>query len=169
MDIEKVLKEYKTKKAFVETTLARIEGYRYALNNPDTWGKEYISPSREIGMPGAPTRNISSPVERLVIDKELDEETIKQWISDDESRVFPIKLEVEQIENAMKCLTKQEKYIVECKYFDNMFWRDIEISFNSHLRQQNYVSYEWLKKLNKEALQKLSPILEPFYNRFKTA
>lgn len=166
MDIEKALKEYRFKKSLVETTLARIEQYKFAIAHPEMWFKDYISSGRELGMPGAPLRNTSSPVEKFIMDKELNEETIKEWISNDESRIFITKLEVEQIDLALKSLTGQEKYLIELKYFDDMSWREIEENFNNKFKHRNNVSFEMLKKKNKEALSKVQDILKLFYNQF---
>lgn len=169
IDIEKILKEYKTKKAYVETTLARIEQYKYAIAHPEMWYKDYIPASSPLGMPGNPNGSKGSIVESYVIGKNLNEDIIKSWIEQDESRVFFKKLEIEQIDNAMKSLSKQEIYIIELKYLEGMFWKDIELSYNTQFRQKNYVTYEALKKVNKEALNKLTTILEPFYNQFRVA
>lgn len=168
MDIEKILQEYRFKKSFVETTQARIEQYKLAILHPEMWNKDYIPPSREIGMPGKPHGSgvPRSPVELFVTNKELNEDIIKEWIRDDESRIFKMMLEVEQLEKAMLCLTKQEKFIIECKYFDRMFWKNIEIIYNQQFRQQNYITVSGIRKINDEALNKLEMILEPFYNQF---
>ena len=170
MDIEKTLKEYKHKKSLVDTTLARIGQYNFAIDNPDMIADlSYSTVSRELGMPGAPLRNTSSCVERIVMEKELTIEDLREWIKDDESRIFFIKLEVEQIEIALCSLNPQEKYILELKYFDNLFWRDIEINFNNRFRGQNYVGDERLRKINKSALTEIKTILSPFYRQFKIA
>ena len=61
----------------------------------------------------------------------------------------------------------QERYIIECKHIEKMFWRDIEISFNEKFRQQNYLTVSGLKKVNRSALEIMAKILEPYYTRFK--
>lgn len=165
MDICKVLSEYKYKKSLVDTTLARIEQYKYAIAHPEVRENYFSISNRELGMPGAPLRNTSSPIEKIVTENELTEETLKEWIKEDQSRIFIIKLEIDQINGALESLTKQERSIITWKYFDNMFWKDIEINFNDDFRQKNYVSHEMLRKINKESLKKLEYILEPFYKQ----
>lgn len=167
LDISKILKEYKFKKSCVETTMARIEQYTYAINNPDLWESELLPEGREIGMPGAPLRNTSSPIERFIARKELTIDMLKDWIRDDESRIFMYKLEVEQIEKALEALTPQEKYIIELKYFSNMTWKEIEYNVNDKFK--NYISQERIRKINKESVDKLKVILEPFYMQFRVA
>lgn len=155
------------KKTIVETTIARIDQYKNAINYPELWENEFVQESKELGMPGAPLRDTSSPVERIITKKELTVEILKEWIRQDESRIFMYKLEIEQLEKALEVLTSQEKYIIECKYFNNMFWRDIELSINNNIRQTNYVTQGRLKQINKEAIDKLRIILEPFYAQFR--
>jgi hypothetical protein len=171
MNIEKVLREYKMKKAAVETTNARIEQYKWAMSHPEEWYKDYIPDSSSVlGLPGRPKGSPApSSVETFVDDKELNSDILKSWIRKEESRIFLTKLEVTQIEIALNSLNKQERYIIELKYFDDMFWRDIEVSFNGVFRAKNYVTFETLKKMNKDALSKLTIILEPFYDNFKIA
>lgn len=166
--IENALKDYKRKKSVIETTLARVENYKKAINDPESFTHIFLGSSREPGMPRSTGKNVSS-VELAITDKEEAIETLRQWIKDDQSRIYPYQIEKEQIDGALGALTIQERFIIECKYFENMFWRDIEINFNDKFRQQNYITYEGLKKMNKEALELLARILEPYYTRFKTS
>lgn len=165
MDLENILRKYKEKKAYVETTEARIEGWKYAIQHPEMWYKDYLPQGRELGMPGRPHGSAPAPTENYIIGKEITVETIKIWISQDESRIFPIKIEIEQIEKALEGLTRQERCVIELKYFENMFWRDIELSFNNLYRQKNYITDIRLKQINKDALNKLYKILKPFYEK----
>ncbi|WP_236913319.1 hypothetical protein [Clostridium sp. Cult1] len=166
--IERALRDYRRKKSVVETTLARIENYKEAISNPESFTHIFLGSPIEPGMPKG-TGSKVSPVEMAITDKEEAIETLRQWIKDDQSRIYPYQIELEQINGALGALTRQERFIIECKYFENMFWRDIEISFNDRFRQQNYITYEGLKKMNKEALELLIRILEPYYSRFKTS
>lgn len=166
MDIAKKLREYKYKKSLVDTTLARIEQYKYAIAHPELRENYFSISNREIGMPGAPLRSTASPIEKVVIENELTEEILNEWIREDSSRIFIIKLEIDQIDIALEgSLTKQERAIIKWKYFDNMFWKDIEINYNNEFRQKNYVSQERLKQTNKDSLKTLEYILAPFYKQ----
>nr|DAR08344.1 MAG TPA: Protein of unknown function (DUF722) [Caudoviricetes sp.] len=164
--IENALKDYKRKKSVVETTLARIEQYKEALNNPDSFEYVFLGSPREPGMPRG-TGGMKSSVELAVEDKEKAVELLKEWINDDYSRIYPYQIELEQINGALNALTRQERFIIECKYFEGMFWRDIEISYNDRFRQQNYITVEGIRKTNRQAIRLVARILEPYYNRFK--
>lgn len=164
--IENALRDYRRKKSVVETTLARIENYKETINNPDSFEYVFLGSPREPGMPRG-TGGKKSVVELAIEDKEEAIGLLKEWIKDDQSRIYPYQIELEQLNGALGALTKQERFIIECKYFEGMFWRDIEISFNDKFRQQNYITVSGIRKMNSEALELLARILEPYYMRFK--
>jgi hypothetical protein len=126
VQIEQLLRQYKTKKSLVESADARIKAWEHARLNPDIILENYYSmDNKEIGMPGSPNRNTSSPQERILTQRELTTNTILEWISEEQSRIFHTRLEVTQIESALNALTQQERFIIECKYFEGMNWRSI--------------------------------------------
>lgn len=142
IQLEKILREYKVKKSTVDTTNARIQAYTDAINNPElikSWS--FSANTRELGMPGAPLRNTSSPVEREVCEEMLNIDLIREWIVEDKSRIYRYNLQINIIESALKALTIQERYIIELKYFERMCWNNIEISFNEQFKQKNDVTY----------------------------
>ena len=165
--IEAALKDYKRKKSVIETALLRIENYQEAINDPESFTHIFLGSSRELGMPRS-TGKLTSSVELAITDKEKAVELLKEWIKDDKSRIYPYQIELEQINAALVALNKQERFIIECKYFEDMFWNDIELNFNNKHRQKNYITVSGLKKMNSEAIELLSEILKPYYNRFKT-
>jgi hypothetical protein len=163
LDIRDKLKLYRGKKARVETTKARIQAYQVLLEDPEIEQLGYYLSFREPGMPGS--GGGGSMVERSVIHGELTRELVKEWIKEDQSRITLLEIEVAQIEAALKSLTSWEEYIISCKYFENMFWTNIEASFNSEFPQKHDITQDRLKQMNKEALDKLEMILTPFYNQ----
>jgi len=165
--IESALKDYKRKKSVIETTLERIEVFKQAINNPEEFKGLFLGVNKEPGMPRGTNHN--SEVEIKVLTKEQEIELLKEWIKDDQSRIYLYQIELEQINGALNALTDQQRFIIECKYFEGMFWRDIEITFNDKFRQQNYITYEGLKKMNKESIELMAEILEPYYTRFKAS
>lgn len=166
--IEDALKDYKRKKSVIETTKERIKIFQDAINNPEHHYGLFVGPIREPGMPYGKGKR-TSPVEYKVLAREEEVELLKIWIIEEKSKIYPLQIEVAQIETAMKALSKQQKHVIECKYFESMFWRDIELSFNETFRQQNYITVSGIRKINTEALNILADILKPFYKRFKTA
>lgn len=167
IEIEKILREFKLKKATVETTNARIQAYTDAINNPEliaSWS--YSLGSRELGMPGAPLRNTSSTVEKEICDNELTIEIIKEWIKEDKSRISRYSLQVEIIEMALKALTEQEKYIIGLKYFERMNWDNIELNFNNQFKQKNDITSGQTRKINDHAIEYILEIVNPLKNTF---
>ena len=163
--IENALRDYRRKQSVVETTLARIEIYKEARDNPDSY--THIFPdSRTSGMPRG--TGISSPVENVIVNKEKATVMLNQWIYEDYSRIYPYQIELEQLNGALYALTKQQRFIVECKYFEGMFWKDIEKLINDELRQRNYITVSGIRKLNTEALGILRNILKTYYSRLNT-
>lgn len=163
--VERALKDYKRKKSVIETTLLRIETYKKAIEDPESFTHVLPSPKVSLGMPRG--TSISSPVEMAISDKEKAVEMLYEWIKDDKSRIYPYQIELEQIDGALAALNKQQRFIIECKYFEDMFWRDIEINLNDTFRQQNYITVEGIRKINRQSMEILSKILKPYYNRFK--
>ncbi|NLY47210.1 MAG: hypothetical protein GX053_14660 [Tissierella sp.] len=163
--IESALKDYKRKKSVIETTLLRIGAFKEAMEDPESFREIFPIPKVSLGMPKADS--VSSYVERSIIDKEEAIEILKEWIKDDKSRIYPYQIEIEQIDAALEALTMQERFIIECKYLEGMFWNEIEINFNNKFRQKNYITISGIRKMNSDALNMLSKILEPYYNRFK--
>jgi DNA-directed RNA polymerase specialized sigma subunit len=86
---------------------------------------------------------------------------IQEWIKEDQMRVYPLQIEVEQIEMALQALTKSEYFILECKYFDSMTWIEIEMSYNNTYNTN--ITEIRLKQISSNALQKINNILSNFY------
>lgn len=163
--VEEGLRNYKKNKCRIESTLRRIEVYEELLKSGEDI-ELFIGESKELGMPRSNTNSISSIVELRILSQEDQRETLKQWIKDDKSRIYPLQIEKEQIDGALNSLTEREKYIVECKNFEDMFWREIEISFNDKYRQQNIISEEGLRKIYKASMNTIILLLSPYYARF---
>lgn len=165
------LKKYKENSSTIETTLARIETYEKALDNPESY--THIRPSSQynIGIINGKGGKPPSPVEQSLLSKEGNEEEVianlKEWIKEDKSRIYPLQIEKEQIDGALNALTKEQRHILECKYFENMTWRNIEDDFNNEFKQRNYITTEGIRKLNRQAFTLIIKILEPYYCRFK--
>ena len=169
--IEDRLKEYKENSYTIETTLARIDVYKKAIGNPDSFREIYLGSSKEIGMPNGKGGKLSSPTESSILNTEDNREeiieTLKEWIGEDLSRIYPLQVEKEQIDGALNAITKQQRFILECKYFEDMTWRDIEINLNDKYRQQNFITDSGIRKINVKSVELMVKILKPYYSRFK--
>lgn len=160
MNIEKALKDYKTKKGKIETIKERCRYWQYCLDtmSDDEIAKEFVYESADTyGMPKA--RNNNSPVETTIVVKEVTRDMVKQWIKDDQSRMKPLEHEVKQIEIALGSLTEEENYIIDCKCIDRWKWRQVEIGFNDKFRPEKEITEEQLKKKKKEAIKKMEEVI----------
>ena len=162
--LEERLKLYKKHKAEVITTLQRITVWEEALKKGELWLFEN-NINRMLGMPRSTT--VTSPTENAVGSREVTRELVEEWIEDDKSRMHFKKIEIEQIGEALKALTGEQRTIVESKYFEERTWRNIEILFNErHSVGRVYVTGEMLRKTNKESLETLWDILGPLLQRY---
>lgn len=161
------LKDCKCKESTIETALARVEVYKKAIEDPNSFIQIHTDSGNSLGMIKGKGGKPSSPVEKEIQQKEKNKEetikTLKEWINEDLSRIYPLQIEVEQIKGALNALTKQQRHIIDCKYFEKMFWRDIEISFNEEFK--TYITVAQLKKKNKESLDELIKILKTYFER----
>lgn len=147
--VKRALKGYKTKKLAIETTLLRIERYKAAIDDPESFADLLPRPScpADIG------------------NKEKIIELLQGWVINDEYKIYPYQLELEQIDEALAALTTQERFIIECKYFKSMPWRDVEISLNDNPIQNNYITTSGIRKIDRQSIILLSQILKPYYDR----
>ena len=125
--LEERLRLYKKHKAEVNTALQRIAIWEDALKKGELWLFEN-SVNKILGMPRG--NMVSSPTEQIASHNEVTRELVEEWIDEDKSRMRYKKIEIEQIEEALKALTKEQETIIKCKYFEEMTWRNIEIAFN---------------------------------------
>lgn len=167
MKIDKILKEYNTNKALIEITEARVEQYKWAIEHPEEWCRDYIPESRELGMPGAPRGSgvKADPVSGFILEKELNEDILRDWIRREESKIFFKRLEVKQIELSLKVLNPKELFIIDNKYIsDKMAWMEIEMSYS--LTFKDNLTVDALKKKYKKAVDKIKTVLKPFYSEY---
>ena len=161
------LKDYKRKESEIETTLARVEAYDKALENPKSFIEIYPNSSPELGTIKGKGGKPSSPVEKSIENSENNREettkTLKTWIEEDLSRIYPLQIEKEQIDGALNALTKEQRYIIDLKYFEKMIWRDVEYNFNKKFGKN--INARQLQNRNDIALKSLCKILSPYYEK----
>lgn len=162
--LEERLKLYKKHKAEVITTSQRITVWEEALKSGQMWLFEN-SVSIMPGMPHATTT--TSPTEHIAVRREVTSEMVQEWIDEDKSKVRYKSIEIEQIDVALKALTREQETVIRAKYFESESWRSIEIVFNErHSVGRVYITSEGIRKINKEALRILWQILGPLFQRY---
>lgn len=166
MNIKKMLNEHKEKKSKLDIMLSTIDAWEHAVKNPETIVYLVQTSGIELGMPRG-SFNINSPVEKEVINKiedfKLAIELVREWIKEEESRAFPLKIDVMRVEHSLNSLANDEVYIIECKHFENLIWRDIELNYNNkYTRKNNYITESGLRKKYDDIIKKLYNVLKPF-------
>lgn len=159
--LEKRLRLYKQHKAEVETTKQRISVWEDLLREGDLSVFEYHV-AKLLGMPRARAVN---GLDSVVANNEITAEMVRDWINDDKSRIYYMKIEVEQIETALRALTTEQQTVIELKYFNGMSWRNIEILFNEKCKNRIYITDNAIRKINQESLEIMWKILGPLYAR----
>jgi len=162
--LEERLKLYKKHKAEVITTMQRVSVWEEALKSGELWLFEN-SVSRILGMPHSITT--TSPTEQTVNQREVTAELVQEWIDEDKSKIRYKTVEIEQIDEALKALTREQRTVIESKYFEAESWRSIEILFNEQYSVGRiYIQTDGLKLINREALEILWQILGPLFQRY---
>lgn len=126
-NINKMLKRYLPNKAKISTIKERIKIWEEAINSDELAILDV--PETNFGMPKAKYR-ISSPIEKEIEYKELDRKQIKELIKKEKSKLFGIEAEVKNLDIAFSVLPQKDIFLIECKYFENMNWCDIENAYN---------------------------------------
>ena len=168
MKITDALKKYREKKSRVESIMNQIKAYRDTLKTGELHLLGYYTKqTSDAGMPKARSNN--SPVEREAFqtfrENDLTRELIQEWIDEETSKLWMIHLEVTQIEIALKALTREEKCIIEWKYMDGLNWYSIELSYCETFKKA--LTSDALQKKNGQAINKITDILKPFYDKFR--
>lgn len=162
--IENALREYKSKKSVIETSLARIEAYQKLINEHQDFFEVMLSSPVEPGMPKS--HNGGSSPEFTTLQKDEAIKQFKEWIKEEESRIYPLQLEIDQIGKALEALNRQERFVIECKFFEKMIWRDIENSVNENFKQKEYITIRGLQHQVEASMKLITSILKPFYIKF---
>ncbi|MFZ3132871.1 MAG: hypothetical protein WA125_17635 [Desulfosporosinus sp.] len=162
--LEERLRLYKKHKAEVITALQRVSVWEDALKAGELYLFEYHT-SRILGMPHGTA--ITSPTESEVSRGEVTTELVQEWIDEDKSRMKYKIVEIEQIDEALKALTREQRTVIESKYFDGMTWRSIESIFNEKYSVGRVcIQVEGIRKINREAFEILWEILGPLFQRY---
>jgi hypothetical protein len=160
------LKEYRFKKAEVESTVARINHLKHLIKTRNIEELYYYTKNHM--KLAVQTSGNSSPVEcevfGTITERELTIKLIQEWIREDRIKIYPLQIELEQLTIALTSLTKHERFIVECRYFDRKQWMETEMSFSENFGVN--LTEEALQKKLDEAMRKLNLILKPFYDKF---
>lgn len=132
------LKGYKKVKAELTIRQERIRIWTDVIENNNTDKILEIfsdTPEDTFGMPKAKYRK-TSPVEVELFKKEDSISTIKKIINKERDIVVSMEYRISRIEIGLNALTEEERFIINCKYIENMRWEHIEDAYNSKFRKK---------------------------------
>lgn len=121
-----ILKQYKMLQSELENIEMIYGQYSKNILKPVDTTRDYISK----------TNSFSSNTETMAI-----------YLLDYGESINKLKLQIEVINNALKCLNGREKKIIELKYFEGSTWREVSNSIE--------LCEKWCKEIKKESFKKL--------------
>ena len=152
----KVLYDYPEIKVEIEMIENDIEYYKKLLQQDDLSELEYYEQKSYKGI--RYINNIFSEVEKEVIKREtahkLNYHIIRQLNAKAETRLIERQNQVKNIDNALKCLSFEDKFIIECKYFNKLRYSDIIVNYRERFKY--YLSETTIKRRLKKAVNKIS-------------
>lgn len=132
-DINNMLKNYMTNKAKIATIKDRLEIWYKAIKSEDIMFIDV--PESTLGMP-KPKYKISSPVEKEIEYKEMDKKKIEEMIKSEESRLYSLERNIRKLDIVFNILPERDMFLIECKYFENMSWMEIEDNYNNKYKKK---------------------------------
>lgn len=121
-----ILKQYKMLQSELENIEIIYSQYSKNILKPVDTTRDYISK----------TNAFSSNTENMAI-----------YLLDYKESITKLKLQIDIINNSLKCLDEREKKIINLKYFENNSWREVSNSIE--------LCDKWCKEIKREAFKKL--------------
>ena len=152
----KVLYDYPEIKVEIEMIENDILYYEQLLQQEDLSELEYCRQKEYRGIRYIDV--IFSEVEKQVIKREtahkMNHHIIRQLKAKAETRLLERQNQVKNIDNALKVLSFEDKYIIECKYFNKLRYSDIIVNYRERFKY--YLSEATIKRRLKKAVNKIS-------------
>jgi hypothetical protein len=161
--IEQLLREYTENKLKLELIKFRIDAYKFALDNPDS-RYNYFPVSSGLSSATKESKAFFSIVESNLISEEDMRYRIKEEIRKEESAALHLRFQTEQIDKALNILSREEYYIIDCKFFTKLklSWADVERNYNDKFKSQigyKYGTERTLRRMYNKSLIKLEAVL----------
>lgn len=121
-----ILKQYKMLKSELENTVRIYETYEKGGLRPIDTTMEYTSK----------TNAFNSSTEKVAI-----------YLMDYGESIKRLKLQIDTIDTALKCLSTREKKIITYKYFEGYSWYEVSCELK--------LCDKWCKEIKKQAFKKL--------------
>ncbi|MDD5589397.1 MAG: hypothetical protein PHP92_05055 [Candidatus Nanoarchaeia archaeon] len=163
----KILYHYQDIKAEIKNIIDNIRYFEKLLQQEDLSELDYYKNIKYIGKKYIST--IFSVVEIEVCKKEtahkLNHEIIRELKAKEETKLLERQNQLDNIENALSILSSEDIYIIKCKFFHRMKYKDITLNFNTRFKY--YLTEQTIKKRVRNSIKKMTTIINPVY--FSTA
>jgi len=154
-ELVELLKSYKEKKG--QLRLKENEKKRTELQIKEIEEAEYQVGMSPVYMEGSKSTNINSKVENIVIDKNTKIEEYKIKIKKLEKEIEVLRLDLEEIDVRLGCLTYLEKEILIDRFVNEMTLEDIGQETYYRIRRQTRTT-KTIIRIIENSLQKMSKI-----------
>jgi uncharacterized protein YuzB (UPF0349 family) len=158
-----ILYHYQDIKAEIKNIQDNIKYYEKLLKQEDLSELDYYKNLQYMGIKYIST--IFSIVEKEVCKKEtahkLNHNIIRELKAKEETKILERQNQIDNIDNALAILSSEDIYIIKCKFFHMMKYKDITINFNTRFRY--YLTEQTIKKRVKNSIKKMTTIINPVY------
>jgi hypothetical protein len=154
---------YQEIKSEIKVIKSNIEYYNNLLQQEDLSELEYYKNFKYMGVKYIST--IFSIVEKEVVRKEtahkLNHSVVRELKAKEETRLLQKQNIITNIDNALEYLHEEDIYIIKCKFFHRMKYKDITLNFNTRFKY--YLTEQTIKKRVKNSIKKMTTIINPVY------
>ena len=159
----KILYHYQDIKAEIKNIQDSINYYEKLLHQEDLSELDYYKNTKYMGIKFIST--IFSIVEKEVCKKEtahrLNHNIVRELLAKEETKLLEKQNQIDNIDNALAVLSSEDIYIIKCKFFHRMKYKDITINFNTRFRY--YLTEQTIKKRVNNSIKKMTTIINPVY------
>jgi hypothetical protein len=158
-----ILYLYQDIKCDIKNIIDTIAYYEKLLQQEDLSELDYYKNIQYMGIKYIST--IFSIVEKTVCKKEtahrLNHDTIRELKAKEETKLLEKQNQLDNIDNALAILSSEDIYIIKCKFFHRMKYKDITLNFNKRFKY--YLTEQTIKKRVKNSIKKMTTIINPVY------
>lgn len=160
----KILENYLAIKSEIEIIESNIAYYEKLLQQEDLSELEYYKHAHFFGI-----RDVSivySEVENQVLKREtahkLNYKIVRELLARAKTKLLERRNQIDNIDKAINALTFENRYIVKCKYFYSMTYKDIAENYSKKFRV--YLTEQTLAKRVKDSVNKIKYRINPIYD-----
>lgn len=164
MKIKEVFKKIKMYKELLTNYQNSIDYYNECLNNNEKMIELLRKPFDKVFV--QENRQYISPQEQIYIGNEKGREIVQREIEFYRLRRNEIFLKLYLTEKGFEFLERneqeEEKFLIECRYFEKMNWNDIDRSFNNKFRINKPIGYYRMNEILQRGLKEFQEYVNSY-------